>query len=72
MLNRSTARSLVILDDWAWHIDLDGVAIAWAMAEFIQERLAVARCLPHYHELTDLVRSVPRTQLQRGRQGMGR
>ena len=64
MLNRSTARSLVILDEIGRGTStFDGVAIAWAMAEFIQEKIGCRTLFAtHYHELTDLVRSVPRTR----------
>lgn len=66
MLARATDRSLVILDEIGRGTStFDGVAIAWAIAEHIQDRI---RCrtlfATHYHELTDLVRSIPAARNQ--------
>jgi len=64
ILARATEQSLVILDEIGrGTATYDGVAIAWAMAEYILEHL---RCrtlfATHYHELTDLARSWPRVR----------
>jgi len=66
MLSRATERSLLILDEIGRGTStFDGVAIAWAIAEYIQDRI---RCrtmfATHYHELTDLVRSIPAARNQ--------
>ena len=66
MLARATDRSLLILDEIGRGTStFDGVAIAWAIAEHIQDRI---RCrtlfATHYHELTDLVRSIPAARNQ--------
>lgn len=64
MLSRATDRSLVILDEIGRGTStFDGVAIAWAVAEHIQARIGCRTLFAtHYHELTDLVRSVPRAR----------
>lgn len=64
MLARATDRSLVILDEIGRGTStFDGVAIAWAVAEHIQARIGCRTLFAtHYHELTDLVRSVPRAR----------
>lgn len=66
MLARATDRSLVILDEIGRGTStFDGVAIAWAVAEHIQHRVGCRTLFAtHYHELTDLVRSVPRARNQ--------
>ncbi len=56
ILNHATARSLLILDEVGRGTStFDGVSIAWAVTEYIHERLK-ARTLfaTHYHELTEL------------------
>ncbi len=64
MLARATDQSLVILDEIGRGTStFDGVAIAWAVAEHIQYRIGCRTLFAtHYHELTDLVRSVPRAR----------
>jgi DNA mismatch repair protein MutS len=66
MLARATDRSLVILDEIGRGTStFDGVAIAWSVAEHIQYRIGCRTLFAtHYHELTDLVRSVPRARNQ--------
>ncbi len=66
MLSRATERSLLILDEIGRGTStFDGVAIAWAIAEHIQDKI---RCrtlfATHYHELTDLIRSIPAARNQ--------
>jgi DNA mismatch repair protein MutS len=58
ILNGATDRSLIILDEIGRGTStFDGVSIAWAVTEFIHEKLR-ARTLfaTHYHELTELGR----------------
>ncbi len=64
ILARATDRSLVVLDEIGRGTStFDGVAIAWAMAEFIQSRIGCRTLFAtHYHELTDLARVLPRTR----------
>jgi len=66
MLARATDRSLVVLDEIGRGTStFDGVAIAWAVAEHIQNRIGCRTLFAtHYHELTDLVRAVPRARNQ--------
>jgi DNA mismatch repair protein MutS len=61
ILNHATGRSLVILDEIGRGTStFDGVSIAWAVTEYIHEKLR-ARTLfaTHYHELTELGRVLP-------------
>jgi DNA mismatch repair protein MutS len=63
ILHHATKRSLVILDEIGRGTSTyDGVSIAWAVTEFLHERVG-SRTLfaTHYHELTELVKSLPRT-----------
>jgi len=56
ILNNATERSLLVLDEVGRGTStFDGVSIAWAVSEFIHERVR-ARTLfaTHYHELTEL------------------
>jgi len=64
VLARATNRSLVILDEIGRGTStFDGVAIAWAVAEYIQAAVGCRTLFAtHYHELTDLVRALPRTR----------
>ncbi|MCP4771194.1 MAG: DNA mismatch repair protein MutS [Planctomycetes bacterium] len=56
ILRHATPRSLLLLDEVGRGTStFDGLAIAWAVCEFVHDR-AQARCLfaTHYHQLTDL------------------
>ncbi|HLJ49265.1 MAG TPA: DNA mismatch repair protein MutS [Bryobacteraceae bacterium] len=56
ILNTATSRSLVVLDEIGrGTATYDGLALAWAVVEFIHQRIR-ARTLfaTHYHELTEL------------------
>jgi DNA mismatch repair protein MutS len=58
ILNNATGKSLIILDEIGRGTStFDGVSIAWAVTEFLHDRLK-ARTLfaTHYHELTELGR----------------
>jgi DNA mismatch repair protein MutS len=61
ILNCATARSLILLDEIGRGTStFDGLSIAWAVAEYIQDRLRLgARTLfaTHYHEMTELAGS---------------
>jgi DNA mismatch repair protein MutS len=65
ILARATPRSLVVLDEVGRGTStFDGLAIAWAVAEYLHDR--AGRGVPtlfatHYHELVDLARSKPLT-----------
>jgi DNA mismatch repair protein MutS len=58
ILNNATARSLIVLDEIGRGTStFDGISIAWAVAEYLHNSVAVkAKTLfaTHYHELTDL------------------
>jgi DNA mismatch repair protein MutS len=61
ILNGATARSLIILDEIGRGTStFDGVSIAWAVTEFLHERIR-ARTLfaTHYHELAELGETLP-------------
>jgi DNA mismatch repair protein MutS len=61
ILNNATEHSLLILDEVGRGTStFDGVAIAWAVSEFLHEHVA-ARTLfaTHYHELTELELLLP-------------
>jgi len=62
ILNNLTPRSLVVLDEIGRGTStFDGISIAWAVAEYLHNRTdARARTLfaTHYHELTDLARTL--------------
>jgi DNA mismatch repair protein MutS len=63
ILNRATSRSLVILDEVGRGTStFDGLAIAWAVAEYLHDH--AGRGVPtlfatHYHELVELAKSKP-------------
>lgn len=62
ILNQSTARSLVILDEIGRGTStFDGLSIAWACLEYLHEKNQCrALFATHYHELTSLTEKLPR------------
>ncbi|MDA0577072.1 MAG: DNA mismatch repair protein MutS, partial [Verrucomicrobia bacterium] len=62
ILHNATARSLIVLDEIGRGTStFDGISIAWAVAEFLHNETRVkAKTLfaTHYHELTDLARTL--------------
>ena len=62
ILNNATPRSLIVLDEIGRGTStFDGISIAWAVAEHLHNNEAVkAKTLfaTHYHELTDLARTM--------------
>lgn len=64
ILNHTTSRSLIILDEIGRGTStFDGVAIAWAVAEFLhnhQRARAKTLFATHFHELTELAALFPR------------
>jgi DNA mismatch repair protein MutS len=57
ILNNATERSLVILDEIGRGTSTyDGLALAWAVAEYLNERQVRTFFATHYHELADLAR----------------
>ena len=67
ILNNSTARSLVILDEIGRGTSTyDGLSIAWAVVEYLHpdQSKGGPRTLfaTHYHELTQLAKTLPRLQ----------
>ncbi len=61
ILHHATERSLLILDEIGRGTStFDGLSIAWAVAEFIHGLGARTLFATHYHELTDLARTLKR------------
>ena len=60
ILNNATERSLVILDEIGRGTStFDGLSIAWAVAEHLHDEIrAKTMFATHYHELTDLTRTL--------------
>ncbi len=63
ILNQATARSLVILDEIGrGTATFDGLSIAWAVLEHLHDAIGCRGLIAtHYHELTRLADSLPRT-----------
>ena len=64
VLRRATKRSLVLLDEIGRGTSTyDGLAIAWAVAEYLHDVVGCrAMFATHYHELTELVDSLPNAE----------
>src|SRR5699024_3269978 len=60
ILQNATANSLVILDEIGRGTStFDGLSIAWAVAEYLHDEIgAKTMFATHYHELTELVRTL--------------
>ncbi len=63
ILNHATPRSLVILDEVGrGTATFDGLSLAWAIVEHLHDRAehaALVLFATHYHELTELARTLP-------------
>jgi len=64
ILNTATCNSFVVLDEIGrGTATYDGLALAWAVVEFIHERIgAMTMFATHYHELTELAERLPGVQ----------
>jgi DNA mismatch repair protein MutS len=66
ILTNATPRSLIVLDEIGRGTStFDGISIAWSVAEYLHDQAAVkAKTLfaTHYHELTDLARTLKGVQ----------
>ncbi len=64
ILHTATERSLVILDEIGRGTSTyDGVSLAWAVVEHLHDRVGCRTLFAtHYHELTDLEKTLPRVQ----------
>ncbi|NAS89881.1 DNA mismatch repair protein MutS, partial [ANME-1 cluster archaeon AG-394-G21] len=64
ILNNATERSLIILDEIGRGTStLDGVSIAWSVAEYVHERInAKTLFATHFYELTELADSLDSTK----------
>ncbi len=62
IVNTATRRSLILLDEIGRGTStFDGISIAWALTEFIHERLGAKTLFAtHYHELNELADLFPR------------
>ena len=64
ILNTATPRSLVILDEIGRGTSTyDGISLAWSVAEHLHDRIGCRTLFAtHYHELTDLAKSLSGVQ----------
>ncbi|MBI3469363.1 MAG: DNA mismatch repair protein MutS [Planctomycetes bacterium] len=64
ILNTATPRSLVILDEIGRGTSTyDGVSLAWSVVEYLHDQVGCRTLFAtHYHELTDLSRSLSRVR----------
>ncbi|MGQ9617778.1 MAG: DNA mismatch repair protein MutS [Candidatus Aminicenantia bacterium] len=64
ILHNATERSLVLLDEIGRGTStFDGISIAWAVIEFIHERLSCRTLFAtHYHELTELTETLKKAK----------
>jgi DNA mismatch repair protein MutS len=62
ILNNATPRSLIILDEIGRGTStFDGLSLAWAIVEHLHHQVGAKTLFAtHYHELTELVRRLPR------------